>query len=252
MSLLVPDGHSAESFQRAYVQSGTPATEAAAKRTLQVAQRIYDANTQMPVQPTILTIGRPEQALFHEGYGGLNGSRVFITEGLINACKTEDQLAAVLCVQFGKVMAERAERSGARDEDKGRLTIDERVGRESDRGFGSADGTRMMEIAKRQKMARERKLKADPTQCAETYLRRANFAPQALLEVSALLLQVEKNEEEMREAVSPAPTKSVPASVPDSLAMPPAPPSLPSTAPSLGPPEKKVAPPASLSTPGRN
>ncbi|MFQ3593869.1 MAG: hypothetical protein SNJ82_11880 [Gemmataceae bacterium] len=223
-TLLVPEGHTAQAFQQAYTQSGTPATEEAAKRTLRVAQRIYDSNTQMPVQPTIFTIGRPEKAVFHEGYGGLSGSRVYITEGLINACKTDDQLAAVLCVQFGKIMAERAERSGAKEEDTGRLSIDERIGREIDRGFGPADGTRMMEIAKRQKMARERKLRADPTRCAETYLRRANYDLQALLEVSAMMLQIESNEEEMREIVSPRPPKGQSRTLPNSHDMPPAPP----------------------------
>lgn len=218
-SLLVPEGHTVEGFQRAYTQSGTPATEAAAKRTLGIAQKIYDANTQMPVQPTILTIGRPEKAIFHEGHGGLNGSRIYITEGLINACKTDDQLAAVLCVQLGKIMAERAERSGANIEDKGRLSIEERLSRESDRGFGSADGTRMMEIAKRQQLARQRKLKADPTQCAETYLRRANYPVQALLEVSAMLLQMEQAVEELREVVAPRP-RDQRAVVPGSLQVP--------------------------------
>jgi hypothetical protein len=201
-SLLVPEGNSAESFHRSYRASGAPATEAAAKRTLAVAQKIFDANSQMPVQPTIMTIGRPEREIFHDGYGGLNGSRVYITEGLINACKTDDQLAAVLCVQFGRIAAERAARAGSSEEDKGRLTIDERIGREGDRGFGSADGTRMMEIAQREKKARENRLKPDPTKCAEEYLRRANYRLQALLEVSAMLIEAEQNEE-IQEVIHP-------------------------------------------------
>jgi hypothetical protein len=201
-SLLVPEGHTAESFHRSYRTSGAPATEEAAKRTLAIAQRIFDANTQMPVQPTIMTIGRPEREVFHDGYGGLNGSRVYITEGLINACKTDDQLAAVLCVQFGRIAAERAARAGSSEEDKGRLTIDERIGRESDRGFGPADGTRRMEIAKREQKARENRLKPDPTKCAEEYLRRANYRLQALLEVSAMLIEAEANEE-IRDVIQP-------------------------------------------------
>jgi len=254
-SLLVPEGHTIEGFQRAYTPSGTPATEAAAKRTLGIAQKIYDANTQMPVQPTILTIGRPEKAIFHEGYGGLNGSRIYITEGLINACKTDDQLAAVLCVQLGKIMAERAERSGANVEDQARLTIDERLSRESDRGFGSADGTRLMEIAKRQQQARERKLKADPTQCAETYLRRANYPVQALLEVSAMLLQMEQEVEELREVVAPRP-RGRRAVVPGGLRVPiPREAEKEGSSPTLSPtpsPQNTTKPTPQSSTAGRN
>ena len=242
---LVPEGHSDEQFQRAFSKSQVAASEAAATRALKVAQRIYDANTHMPLKPTLMTIGRPEKAIFHEGASGLTGSRIYITEGLIDACKTDDQLAAVLCVQLGRMMAEHAERSAGTEEDKGRLTIDERIGRESDRGFGSADGTRMMEIAKRQKMARERRLKADPTQCAETYLRRTDYSVQALLEVSALLLQIESNEETMREAVAPLPTRGKPPTVPGNQTLPPPPPDQPASK-AASTTEKSSSPPRSI------
>ncbi|MGL4553836.1 MAG: hypothetical protein ACRC33_21980 [Gemmataceae bacterium] len=188
--------------QRSDSMSGNPGTEASAKRTLAVAQRIYDANTQLGVRPTIMTVGRPEREIFHDGHGGLRGCRLFLTEGLITACRTDAELAAVLCVELGRIAAERAASAGGEDDD-GRATIDERVGNDSGGSFGAPDGTRLMEAARRERQAKDGKLAPDPTKCAAEYLRRADYPAQALLEVGPLLRQAEESEA-VRELVQPA------------------------------------------------
>ncbi|NBO90839.1 MAG: hypothetical protein EBV06_00755 [Planctomycetia bacterium] len=187
--------------QRSYLMSSTPAAEASAKRALMVAQKLYDANTQLGVRPTILTVGRPELEIFHDGVGGLRGCRVYLTEGLIQACKTEAELAAVLCVELGRIAAERAAQSDSLEQS--RDSLDERVGNDSGGPFGSPDGTRVMELAKREKIAKGQQLKPDPTKCAAEYLRRANYPAQALLEVGPLLRQADESET-IREVVQPA------------------------------------------------
>jgi hypothetical protein len=201
-NLVTPDTPSA-AVQRSLSMSSTPGTEASAKRTLAVAQKLYDANPQLGVRPTVLTVGRPEREIFHDGLGGLRGCRLFVTEGLITACKTEAELAAVLCVELGRISAERAARAGSAEDDDGRPNIDERVGNDSAGGFGAPDGTRMMEAAKREKLAKEQRLNPDPTKCAAEYLRKAGYPAQALLEVGPLLRQAQESEA-VREVFHPA------------------------------------------------
>lgn len=201
-NLVLPD-RPPDAPQRSYSMSGAPATEASAKRVLALAQKVYDANPQLPVKPTLLTIGRPERELFHDGDGDLRGCRLYITEGLIGACRTDDQLAAVLCVELGRIAAERAARAGSADDDDGRATIDERVGNDSGGPFGAPDGTRLMEAGRREKQARENRLAPDPTKCAAEFLRKAGYPAQALLEVGPLLREAEESEA-VRDLVQPA------------------------------------------------
>jgi hypothetical protein len=108
-----------------------------------------------------------------------------------------------LCVELGRIAAERAARAGSAEEEGDRPNIDERVGNDSAGGFGSPDGTRLMEAAKREKLAKENRLNPDPTKCAAEYLRKAGYPAQALLAVGPLLRQAEESEA-VREVIQSA------------------------------------------------
>lgn len=186
--------------------SAAPATEASARRAVCVAQKLVDANPRLGVRPVVITVGRPEREVFHQGIGGLKGCKIFITEGLIAACKDEAQLAAVLCVEMGKIVAERAARVGPADTDES--PIDERIGNDAGGNFGAPDGTRMMEAARREKLKRERKAVPDPMKCAAVYLDKAGYPKDALESVAGLLGQAAQSEA-VRDVLQPPPSAAV-------------------------------------------
>src|SRR5438132_12682054 len=66
-----------------------PASIEAAARVDCLGRRIVVANPQMGIQPLFRTIGAPQAEIFHQGT-----SEVDITEGLVNQCPADGQLAA--------------------------------------------------------------------------------------------------------------------------------------------------------------
>jgi hypothetical protein len=73
-----------------------------ARRVDDLAKRILDQNTFTGIEPVIRVVGVPEAVLFHRGQ-----TELFISEGLVKKCKTEAELAAVLCTELGKMMAQK-------------------------------------------------------------------------------------------------------------------------------------------------
>lgn len=80
----------------------TVASLEVARRVDELVKRIVDQNTFTGLEPIVRVLGVPESVLFHRGT-----SEVFISEGLVKKCKTEPELAAVLCSELGKMMAQK-------------------------------------------------------------------------------------------------------------------------------------------------
>ena len=80
----------------------SPASFQAAQRVETLGQRIVEQNTFTGLDPLFHTLGVAEPVLFHRG-----PDELFISEGLVRRCKTDAQLAAVLCGELGRMMAER-------------------------------------------------------------------------------------------------------------------------------------------------
>ena len=199
-SLLVQDAPPGQvvKFPQAQIPKGEPAQEASALRAIKVAQKVVDANPGIGFHPTVLTVGGPTKSLFHNGHGGPSGCSLFLTEGLINACADDAQLAAVVCAELGRIAAERAATMEQLSAEDVRPDIDERIGNDSRGIFGPADGTRVMEAAKREMLAKQKPPKADPAALARRYLTKAGYAPETLAQVAGLLREAEK-EEPLRE-----------------------------------------------------
>ena len=90
-----------------------PASLQAAERVETLGRRIIAQNTFTGLDPLFHTIGVSESALFHQGT-----AQLYVSEGLVAKCKTEAELAAVLCTELGQMMAEqRAGRAVGRDDD---------------------------------------------------------------------------------------------------------------------------------------
>lgn len=185
--------------------SRAPAAEAAGRRVISAGKKLIDANPQLGMRPVFLTVGAPHPEVFHQG-GRLQPYQVFVSEGLVNKCPSDDELAAVLALQLGRMVAEREAVGGRGGRGDDRPLAAERIGSDADSTFGGPDGTRLMEAAKheRERAAAAKRRAPDPEALAKEYLRRAGYAEAALAAVAPLLRQAEDHDKIERQ-LRPAP-----------------------------------------------
>ena len=174
--------------------SSTPAMKASSERVVQVGQRLILANPQLGLRPLFITVGVPQPEVFHKG-GTLRGCQVVVSEGIVRQCPSDAELAAVLALELGKIIAEReALASPASRQANDRPLAGESIGGDSGGTFGSSDGTRMMELAQYEKRRRERASKSaapEPNALAAKLLAKAGYEPATLEHVRPLLRQAE-------------------------------------------------------------
>jgi hypothetical protein len=203
-----PFGSSAPVKQASFQASVTPATEGTAKRVGLIGQKLLAANRQAAVQPLFQTIGAPQPEIFHR-----DAHAIFITEGLVRQCQSDGQLAAVLALELGKIVSEREALAPpvTRVPDRW-LPQEVRVGNDSGGPFGSADGTRLAELAKLEK---QRGPAANlpplpppsPEALARSYLKKAGYSSDDLSDVTPLLRKAEGNaafEKQFKDAANAA------------------------------------------------
>ena len=88
--------------ERRFDPSSAAASAKAATQVHTVGSAVVAANsTDFPSKPVFLTIGLPEPMVFHQGTG-----QIVVSEGLVNRCGSEAELAAVICHELGKMAAE--------------------------------------------------------------------------------------------------------------------------------------------------
>jgi hypothetical protein len=190
--------------------SYAPASLEFAARVDTLGRKIIDANPQLAVFssvysiPIFRTIGSPTPEIFHRG-----AEELLITEGLVKQCQTDGQLAAVLSLELGKMVAERlAETPGTLVRDAPPLEL--RVGN-SNTSFGDADELRRAEMAKFQKMERQRMREAattaDPRMLASVMLTKAGFAPIELDNAAPVLALAADNRELARQLLNAPPVQ---------------------------------------------
>ena len=174
--------------------SNAPAMKASSERVLQVGQRLILANPQIALRPLFITVGVPHPEVFHKG-GALGGCQVVVSEGIVNKCPSDAELAAVLALELGKFVSEReAMASPAARQPTERIPPGESIGNDSGGPFGSSDGTRMMELANRETRIRKLAAKSgppDPKVLAGKYLAKAGYEAASLEQVAPLLRQAE-------------------------------------------------------------
>jgi hypothetical protein len=182
---------------RAYVVRA-PATEATEERVLSVAQRVLEANPKLGARPVFTTVGVPQPELFHRGpaEGVVQGSQVYISEGLVQRCRNEGQLAALLCYELGRIVSERESLAGpvaARHVDP---PLDVPDSPDSGGLRGPSDYTRRMELARAERERQPRPNRPtpppDPVVLARRYLVQSGFGPEALDEVMPWVRQAEQ------------------------------------------------------------
>lgn len=151
----------------------TPASTESAARVDAVGRRLLAANPQIGAQPMFRTIGSPQPEVFHRGT-----TDVFITEGLVQQCTTDGQLAAALAVELGKMV--RAREANVPDKLRTRdpqPPMDNRHGPD-DRMGGITDRNDLREMQQYEKERKARRAPAplpDPNTLARDYVTKAGF-----------------------------------------------------------------------------
>lgn len=81
--------------------SYAPASQEASYRVVLIKDKLIGQNPQIGLKPYAIAIGSNDPEIFHKG------NDIYITEGLIRQCATDDQLAGVLAFEMGRMVAER-------------------------------------------------------------------------------------------------------------------------------------------------
>lgn len=89
-------------FSPSDVPPGREAPLAAAARVDQIGRQVLAANPFAASDVSFQAVGADDPAIFHR-----DPHSVFITDKLVDLCKTDAELAAVLCSELGKMVAER-------------------------------------------------------------------------------------------------------------------------------------------------
>jgi hypothetical protein len=139
-----------------------------------------------------VTIGAPQAEVFHRGTAD-----VFVTDGLVRQCTTDGQLAAVLCLELGKMVSEREAVAPQAVRQPERLPpIDTGLNRDLAYSGVPADQTRARELAEYDRERRQRQQPApppDPAALARLYLVRAGYHDTDLQAAAPLLQQAQGN-----------------------------------------------------------
>jgi hypothetical protein len=175
-------------------------TESAA-RVDALGRAILAANPQVGVKPLFRTIGTPDNEVFHHGTAEID-----ITEGLVKQCRTDGQLAAILCLELGKMVSERtALAAPAHRAQERELPPDVRVA-----GDVGSDMTREAELGKFYEPDRRRHAAAalppDPQALARTYLTKSGYQPLELDGVAPLLRAAASNSK-FEKQITPGPSR---------------------------------------------
>src|SRR5262245_1437369 len=163
-------------------------TQAATRADAVASAVIAQCRTELPDKPLIMTIGVNDAMIFHERAG-----RLVLSDGAVERGRTDDELAAELCHERGKMAVEQAEKGAVRGDSDAppapRLAADV-VG-----GGYSPDMTRLAEEAKFSRRAPRspREPRPDPRTLALNFYSRSGHNTDDFARVESLLREAEDN-----------------------------------------------------------
>ena len=166
-----------------------PGDPALAQRLSGVGQQLLQANKDLGIRPGFATIGSAEPEIFHQGQ-----HMVWVTEGLIRRCPTDNLLAGVLSVELGKMIAER-ERLKTPDlrQPQYKPPIQVPIGNAG--GFRDADLVGRVELAKFEKVHPKTPpaVRLDPVKLGQAYFERAGYAAEDFEHIRPLLDEADRH-----------------------------------------------------------
>jgi hypothetical protein len=163
----------------------SPASTEMALRVDYVRRKVLAANPKLTVQPAVGLSSLPHPEIFHQGT-----QLIHVTEGLVKLCKNEDELAALLCLELGKMVSERASLRHPRGRTaEGAPPLDVPIGNSGQPG--ATDQVAVAELGRyesRQQQTAAHQPPLDPYVLAARYLEKAGY-PRAALDAVAPLLE---------------------------------------------------------------
>jgi hypothetical protein len=178
--------------RRAAKVSYQPADEALATKVDGVGRKLLAANPQLGLKTTLFaTIGNaPHPEIFHT-----NAGMIYVTEGLVTRCAGEGELAALLALQLGEIIADREVAASPQMRDPERLPpIQVPIGNAGQ--VTNADLVHQVELAKfeQERPKRPKALpRPDPRQLARGYLEKAGYQTAELEAAQPLLQAAQQN-----------------------------------------------------------
>jgi Peptidase family M48 len=174
--------------------SAPTASVKAATRVHAVGSAVAAANAaELPAKPVFLTVGLKEPMAFHQG-----SAEVIVSEGLVDRCPTDAELAAVLCHELGKLTAKKGPKPGGRaDRD---LPPAVPVSADVVGAAHTPDMTRAAEEALADRRAQRggrpaRESRPDPKALAQDFFVKAGHSADDFGRMDALLREAEENGE---------------------------------------------------------
>jgi hypothetical protein len=170
--------------------SAPTASAQAATRVHAVGSAVVSKNADdLSEKPIFMTIGLKEPMIFHRGAG-----QIVVSEALVDRCPTDDELAAVICWELGKVAAAHPpERRTLNDPVPAGPLARDVVG-----GAYEPDMTRLAEEAKFGRRAARggrsgREVRPDPKTLAQNFYAKTGRNPDDLARLEPLLRDAEDN-----------------------------------------------------------
>ncbi len=166
-----------------------------------IGRKVNAANRDTGLEPKFATIGTETPEIFHQGT-----LVVYVTEGLIKQCKTEGEIAALLCLELGKMASEREATANFKArQTEGRPPMEVPIGNAGQ--FTAMDGIHQVEMAKYEQQRPRRVAPPEPQALARIYLEKAGYAKTELDNVTPLLRTAERNyvvEKQFKGAAGPS------------------------------------------------
>jgi hypothetical protein len=176
-----------------------PASIKVAERVELLGQKIIAQNTFTGIAPLFMTVGIKEAVLFHRGT-----EQLVISEGLVEKCGSDAELAGVLCAELGQMVAEK----------RTAKAVGRNVDPIPDAGYGGGplfpggtayDAGQQANLAFQEKKNARGAYQADATNTARELLRGAGYNPAELDRVEPLLKQSDRGEKLRKQMGGSAP-----------------------------------------------
>jgi len=161
---------------------------AIAERVETVGRKIVARNTFTGIEPVFWAIGVPENILFHRG-----PEELVVSEGLAKQCRSESELAAVLCTELAQMIIEKkaARRTGTDRDSFPEVGVPTGSGMA---GGTPADPARAAERAfqEKQRQKQSERESADASSLAEDLMRRAGYDTADLARIAPIVKQSDR------------------------------------------------------------
>jgi hypothetical protein len=156
----------------------------ACTRVYGLGQRILGANPELPQRLVFRAAASPDPEIFHQGTTSL-----VVTQKVVEMCKNDGELAAVLCSELGKMVAEREALTPLTDQQPLHPPL-EGPTFNGTAGVANEDPMRLNELAQYEKQQHRLASKPqllDPNELARKYLTRAGFTADELEHIKPIL-----------------------------------------------------------------